>query len=857
MKHTLPWNVTGIPPEAREIARSAAGREGIPVGEWLTRRIISEGARAEGTRAEGARAENAWAENALGVSARAENGRSEHGWAKTSIEVPEDSVPPYRYGPDEDVLRDRDDLAARLTRSETETNSAFRRIDDSLRTMARRLELSERAQTEAQRAMSSAAAEINAAARDQAQAFKLLTTRIDNVERQADTNALRDAVRALHQGLSRLTDQIAKSTNDSADQIGKLTGNIEVLAGRIANTREESQRFGQSVEDRFAAFDERIKETEYRILSSLALEERLKRAEETIASSPASDEILAKIEPRLRRAEEKIASSLASDEIEAQLEARLNFAEERTQEGLERHFASMAQNLEEISSRLEKIESRGKTDAGTQDILRSFGTRLDAAEKKTREALTDLEANLGQAARRIENIENARPTIGPLAPLPEEEGAARSQFDLPPFPAPPLPEAEGHQASGEVEYVAQSASPPPAEAFPAVTQSSYSSPENYLAQARRAAQAAAETEVERGKGPKYRIPFPGEAELALAGAGTPRVSRRASQHVAMAALFLLLIAAGYQITHNIWRESESVALQLNRAAIATGPSTPGVAAAGKATRAPDPAQSTTPTEESVSAVNTAPSPTLPAVNAAGQNTTEAPSGGTPVPAQPAAPTLQQTASNQAPNAGAGILPRLISEANSGDAKAALALGLKYANGDGVPVQDAEAMRWLQKAAQAGEPLAQYRLGTFFEKGRGVDPDQDQAVRWYGEAAKHGNRKAMHALGVADANGTGVKKNFPEAVRWFKAAAELGLTDSQFNLAVLYERGLGVPTSLPEAYKWYAIAAASGDSESKTRVVALATQISASEREAADRLAKGYKPLPMNVAANDGPPPTSN
>ena len=137
------------------------------------------------------------------------------------------------------------------------------------------------------------------------------------------------------------------------------------------------------------------------------------------------------------------------------------------------------------------------------------------------------------------------------------------------------------------------------------------------------------------------------------------------------------------------------------------------------------------------------------------------------------------------------------------------------------------------------------------------PDQNQANRWYGEAAKRGNRKAMHALGVANANGTGGKKNFPEAVRWFKAAAELGLTDSQFNLAVLYERGLGVQTSLSEAYKWYAIAAASGDSESKARVDALATQISAAEREAADRIAKGYKPQPMNVAANDGPPLTSN
>jgi localization factor PodJL len=723
--------------------------------------------------------------------------------------------------------------------------------------MARRLELSERAQTEAQRAMSSAAAEINAAARDQAQAFKLLTTRIDNVERQTDTNALRDAVRALHQGLSRLTDQIAKATNDSADQIGSLSGNIEVLAGRIANTREESQRFGQSVEDRFSAFDERIKETEHRILSSLALEERLKRAEEAIVSSRASHEILAKIEPRLKQAEDCIASALAPEEIQARLEARVNFTEERTQEALERHFASIGQNLEDIASRLEKIESHGKADTGTQDILRNFGTRLDAAEKKTREALTDLEANLGEAARRIENIESAKPTIGPLAPLPQEEGAAGSQFDLPPFPETPLSGAEDHQTSGDVEYAGQSAAPPPAEAFPAETQSLYSSPENYLAQARRAAQAAAEPEVERGKRAKYRIPFPGEAELELAGGNAPKASRRGSQHLAMAALFLLLIAAGYQITRNIWHESEAVALQLDRPAISRGPSTPSLAVTGKATGTSNLAQPATQAEESVSAVNVAPPPASPAANAPGQSITQAPGNGTPAPAQAAAPTVPQTASNQAPNAGAAIVSRLVSQANSGDAKAALALGLKYANGDGVAVNDPEAMRWLQKAAEAGEPLAQYRLGTFFEKGRGAEPDQDQAVRWYGEAAKHGNRKAMHALGVANANGTGVKKNFPEAVRWFKTAAELGLTDSQFNLAVLYERGLGVPASLPEAYKWYAIAAASGDSESKTRVVALATQISAAERDAADRLAKGYKPQPMNVAANDGPPLTSN
>src|SRR5260370_37007948 len=87
MKHTLPWNVTGIPPEAREVARSAAHREGIAVGEWLTRRILSEGARTE-------------------------NGR-----AKSAVEAPEDPALPSGYGRYATRTRDSDETSAKLPRT--------------------------------------------------------------------------------------------------------------------------------------------------------------------------------------------------------------------------------------------------------------------------------------------------------------------------------------------------------------------------------------------------------------------------------------------------------------------------------------------------------------------------------------------------------------------------------------------------------------------------------------------------------------------------------------------------------------------------------------------------------------------
>ena len=44
MRPDMPWNVAGIPPEAREAARAAARREGLSVGEWMAREILRSSA---------------------------------------------------------------------------------------------------------------------------------------------------------------------------------------------------------------------------------------------------------------------------------------------------------------------------------------------------------------------------------------------------------------------------------------------------------------------------------------------------------------------------------------------------------------------------------------------------------------------------------------------------------------------------------------------------------------------------------------------------------------------------------------------------------------------------------------------
>ncbi len=198
------------------------------------------------------------------------------------------------------------------------------------------------------------------------------------------------------------------------------------------------------------------------------------------------------------------------------------------------------------------------------------------------------------------------------------------------------------------------------------------------------------------------------------------------------------------------------------------------------------------------------------------------------------------------------LDKLTALANLGRPDAELMIGLKYLSGDGVTKNDVEAAKWIGRSAEHGNAVAEYWLGSLLQHGRGVTVDPAQALSWYQKAAAQGNRKAMHNLAIAYANGMGAPKDFMVAARWFSQAAQLGYVDSQFNLAVLYERGDGVPQSLLDAYKWYSIAAAQGDAESKARLDAIATQLSADDLAAAQKAAQVFKPSNVVASANDIP-----
>ena len=76
-------------------------------------------------------------------------------------------------------------------------------------------------------------------------------------------------------------------------------------------------------------------------------------------------------------------------------------------------------------------------------------------------------------------------------------------------------------------------------------------------------------------------------------------------------------------------------------------------------------------------------------------------------------------------------------ADQGDAGAQNNLGVMYDTGQGVPRDDAEAVRWYRLAAEQGHARAQFNLGVNYDNGEGVPEDDAEAVRGDGSDSGSG------------------------------------------------------------------------------------------------------------------------
>jgi TPR repeat protein len=178
------------------------------------------------------------------------------------------------------------------------------------------------------------------------------------------------------------------------------------------------------------------------------------------------------------------------------------------------------------------------------------------------------------------------------------------------------------------------------------------------------------------------------------------------------------------------------------------------------------------------------------------------------------------------------IAEILENAEAGDAAAQYRLGVAYNKGkewgeEGVPQNDAKAVKWYRKAAEQGHAEAQWKLGDAYGSGKGVPQDEEEAVKWFRLAADQGHAEAQWRLGstydsgesvlaqlcgrvkgfiAGERAGFSLPRNHEEAFKWYELAANQGHAKAQYSVGDAYDSGKGVPRDAEEAVKWHRLAA---------------------------------------------------
>lgn len=713
MRAELPWNVAGIPPEAREAARAAARREGLSVGEWLTRRIISE----------------------LGPDAAIPGATGE-----TGIELPSAPDP-----------RDTEEMLARLAKAEIEASDSYRRIEEHLRELVGELDNAERSQSESNRAMSWAASEIGLASHERSQAFDQLgrqivglDQRLEKLEHSSQQTSLRDAVKGLHQGLSCLTDQVGQATVRTGGQVTSLAHNLERLALQLVQTRAEAEAAAQTLQTEIAQTDARLEET--RDLTAEALSQALARID---AQGSLQDQYLAEIGQR------ESGHQMVLAQIEERL-ARLELPDLGLQERLE--------SIEDSLAALRREMEAPDPHAGLADALGQISLRLEILEQSH----ADLMAEFRSAPASL-------PEPGPVAAVafaalePEPVVAACEESPIAPAaPDVPAPEFEGLSDGAENNFVQDAFAghfEMPRDLADALAGQGVTGEQEIFEKARRSVDAA---EADPGLGLNglgwIRPPLRDERA-------------RPNYLAILAAVFLLLLAAaaGLMLDQRSGEDnlprlgSSHTAMPQRPVAAASGPSggqfqhasPPSAPVKAKTAIAPQTSAAPAPQPSKLAAnalLRAADEGNAAAQTIVGLQYLDADEAAKALPwlkkaAEAGQPVAQyRLATLYERGQGVGASPALaakwyLAAANQGNRKAMHNLAVAYAEGSAGKTDMEEAARWFAKAASLGLADSQFNLAVLYERGSGVPQSLADSYKWYSIAAAQGDAESKMRLSI--------------------------------------------------------------------------------------------------------------
>ncbi len=125
-------------------------------------------------------------------------------------------------------------------------------------------------------------------------------------------------------------------------------------------------------------------------------------------------------------------------------------------------------------------------------------------------------------------------------------------------------------------------------------------------------------------------------------------------------------------------------------------------------------------------------------------------------------------------------------AKKGNAEAQFKVGEMYETGFGVKPDQAEAMKWISKAADQGHDTAKFKLLYWDIKKNGVNDSNRDRFEALKAKANDGNAQAQYYIGKMYSRGVGMKKNSGKALGWLNKAALVGVLEAEREIILVRE-----------------------------------------------------------------------
>jgi putative methionine-R-sulfoxide reductase with GAF domain len=137
------------------------------------------------------------------------------------------------------------------------------------------------------------------------------------------------------------------------------------------------------------------------------------------------------------------------------------------------------------------------------------------------------------------------------------------------------------------------------------------------------------------------------------------------------------------------------------------------------------------------------------------------------------PPKQGNGSADGPSVEIATLEQLRQMAEKGDPAAQNVLGLRYATGDGLTVNERQAVYWFTRAAEQGNVAAQSKLGSVYFRGRDIPQNFNQAFFWMILARANGdeNSKILAPLVAGHLTREQINSIQMDANRWLQQHRE--------------------------------------------------------------------------------------